>query len=423
MTDNRRAFLNALFLLTVQGVNFLSPLVLMGMLVSRNGIGIFGEYSFSYAISIYVQGLIDYGFMYTGVLQVSNSAHSGRKIARIFFSILFAKLFIASIVLIAAFVVFFFIESRDFYIVIGILIGVANALMPNWYFQGRQKTLLISCVNVASKLIFLTSVFLFVDFNASSSEILRIQFLSIIPACILANYLVFSELEKIGSKFNYSYSRLQIINGWNMFSTSISSLLVANGATFWIGIVAGSYAVGVYSAVEKIYKGISGLALPLMQAIFPLNCRNFKAYEFYKAIKLVVIQSVFVYAFIFLVVAAIYILSDRIFLILKFNREMIDIYWIYSIPLTLWVLLSVCNNFLGLQILSASGNQKFYAYGVNLFSLIYFATLFLLVRNESAVNIVPWINFFAELILSLVLVYGVFYKVWKSEKNNLSAVQ
>ena len=134
-----------------------------------------------------------------------------------------------------------------------------------------------------------------------------------------------------------------------------------------LGAVATVSAVGIYSAIYKIPYIMVLFFSPISQALYPhISVRFSNSFE--NGCKTVITAAKLVIPAFALAGFAIILLRKQLILI-AFGKEYLE-YSSIIIPLVLWMLFSVINNFMGIQFLVASGNQKLYSHAFTIGSLI-----------------------------------------------------
>ncbi|EFB9681394.1 TPA: oligosaccharide flippase family protein, partial [Escherichia coli] len=71
--EYKNVIYNAGYLLCTQGVAYLSPIIVLGHLITTLGIDGFGKYAFALVLMAYFQVVIDYGFAYSASRAISQS--------------------------------------------------------------------------------------------------------------------------------------------------------------------------------------------------------------------------------------------------------------------------------------------------------------------------------------------------------------
>ena len=162
MTDSRREIKDVFYLVALQGVNYVMPLVVLPYLMVVLGSDRFGLIGFSTGLAQLFMLIVDFGFNFTATKEVALYKDDPVRLRQVFWDTLYAKLglLVVSFVLYAAVLLAvprFAVYRHTAFIFF--LMVVANAFSFVWYFQGLGKIRFISIANVAAKLLILPLVF------------------------------------------------------------------------------------------------------------------------------------------------------------------------------------------------------------------------------------------------------------------------
>ena len=194
-----------------------------------------------------------------------------------------------------------------------------------------------------------------------------------------------------------------MIDAWPLFiSQAMSKVLSGFGVTV-LGIMATSSAVGIYSAVYKIPYTMALFFNPISQAIYPdISVAFSRSREIgYKRVKKIATLVVPLFAGAAFVIA----IFHHTIVLLLFGGEYANSSFIL-IPLAIWFVLSVINNFLGIQILVASGHQKEYS-NAFLVSAICSIFLYVVLGKMMGLNGIAFSTCIAEFLLTILLFFNV----------------
>ncbi|MNJ13132.1 putative O-antigen transporter [compost metagenome] len=369
MQDYRQSVVNAMFLIMVQGVNYLVPLFLMFHLIKHLGVSGFGEYAFWYSVLLYVQVVVEYGFSFSGTREVATANNDTARLSNIFFQVTVAKLLMALLVLLVAFSCLT-LGVIPLTAIFAVLAGIALGLTPNWYFQGLQKLRGMALSSVALRVVFIVAVYILIDSESAVEDVLFLQLLSLIPVMLVGNSLACRKL-----CWPHAMRARDIVQqlkaGWPLFSTTMLSMVISNGGILWLGATATPQVVGVYAAVERVVKAVLGMFTPISQALYPLNSKKFAA-SFESGLRSVLLSGSVMLALALLAVAFVALTRELWFDVFTIPAEARS----FVAPLLLWAFLSILNNVAGIQTLSASGAAVRYAMSFKVSALVFVAVLF-----------------------------------------------
>ncbi|HDR7253085.1 TPA: flippase [Bacillus pacificus] len=358
---NKRLFMNFLSLLSVQGVNYLLPLITLPYLLRTLGPEKFGVIAFAQALIQYFVLLTDYGFNLTATKSISINREDKRELSRIFSTVMSIKLIlmvISFIILICILCVFdkFGYYWEVYVLTFGMVLG--NVLFPIWFFQGLESMKVISILNAISKLFFTISLFIFVKTAGDFYLVPALTSVGYIAVGIISLVIIKKKYQLIIVKPKFGDMQKELREGWDIFISTIAVSLYTISNTFILGIFTNNLITGYYASAEKLINAINGLINPISQTIFPHLSRIVRdskdeALKFIR--KVLKLNSI-----IFLGISILVFLFSELIVDLVFGpdyRESILVLRILS-PLPLLVSIS---NILGVQVMINFGYKKVFS--------------------------------------------------------------
>lgn len=329
MSTKRRLLTNFLSLASVQGLNFILPLVTLPYLGHVLGASKFGLISFAQAFIQYFILFTDYGFNLVATREISIVRDNKQRLSAIFSSVMLIRsllLFISFIILLICILTVpkFQGDGVIYLITFGMVLG--NVLFPVWFFQGIEQMKTISILNVISKLIFTLGIFVFVK---DSSQYLLVPIINTLGSVIIGIIALYIILYKYKISFSKP-SKLDITHqfkeGWHIFVSNIVTSLYTTSNIFILGFFVSNTIVGYYSFAEKVIKAVSSVISPLVQTVYPYLS---KAFEESKEKALWILNRMFVIVTIGMGVLslAIFLFAEPLFLYFLGEE------YIHSIPL------------------------------------------------------------------------------------------
>ena len=406
IAEKKRFLGNFVSLATLQGLNYILPLLTLPYLVRVLGAEKFGVLAFATAIIGYLIVLTDYGFNFTATREVSLNRENHEKLNEIFSSVMIIKiiLFFISLLLLTLLIIFFDKFNTDpwlYYCTFGLVLG--QILFPVWFFQGMEQMRYITIINIISKVLFTLAIFVFVQ---DSSDYLLVPLLTSLGAILAGTY----SLYLIYKKFNirYKFQKINVLTsylrgGSHLFLTSALSNLLISSGTIILAFVSTNTVVGYYSALERLFRAIVGLFAPVTQALYPISCTKVNQKDtgkkYIKKLFIVIGSMAFV---IGLIVAV-------------FSKEIIDIVYglefqQYSYILAImmiWLFFGVINNVIGIQYLTAMRKDKFYTAAFIIAGLTTVVLNALLIPNFM-INGILFSMIFGEILLTIIMLGLIF---------------
>ena len=287
-------------------------------------------------------------------------------------------------------------------------------MYPMYFFQGIEHMKYITFLNILSKTLFLVLIFLVVKNESDYLYVaLMNSFAFIIPG-ILALYLAHKRFGinfKIPSKEEIIH---QIKYSSEFFLARVSAAGYTNTNTFVLGFILNPVFVGYYTAAEKIYNAISGLAAPFSQVLYPYvaKSRNIERYK-----------KIFKMAFLFfLTVCAFMFIFSKDAVNIFYGAEMLPAYKILKI-FCFASLIGVTSNLLGYPLLGGMGYTKDANLSVVFGSVwhIIWLGLFLIFKIANIYTISLLVISTEGVVLIYRIIKIIKYKLWnyKESKENL----
>ena len=403
---NNSVVYNSLWLMILQGVNTILPMITIPYITRILGAEGYGIFSAAQNWIFYLQVIVEYGFGLWGARKVALIKDDDtEKISIIFSEILNARI----ILCILSFILMCTISaitniSIDRFICQIILYAmiIGSMLQLIWLFQGKENMKPITIINIISRIISVLLIFIFVK---SKSDIYAYTFFYSITYVISA--LLTIRVAK--KKYHIRYIRVGIGSvftvlkeAWYVFLSSALIKVFSGIALSILTIVSSNY-FGVYSAIYKIPYILVMAFSPISQALYPSISKKYKS-SFNEGVKFVEKITLPIVAFFTIISIVIILLKDTIVKI-AFGSE----YVLYSsiiIFLLIQTIFAIYNNFLGVQTLVASGNQKNYSRAFSraaIFMGSIYLLVFILFDGEKALYAVGIASAISESILTIFL--------------------
>ncbi|EGJ8040776.1 flippase, partial [Escherichia coli] len=262
---------NIIYLLSVQGGNYIFPLVTLPYLVRILEPTGYGIYGYSFAVVQYFILFIDYGFNYSAPKIISISRENTDSISKVFWNVTFIKIIAASLGLLIIYLIseLNIIDYQIKFIILAYISVVGNLIYPVWFFQGLEKMLGIAISMFSARLLTLCLTFLLVKSEKDLGIAITIQSSITVIAGIISTYFLFSLKKIIWVPPSLSKMKELIYDGWHYFISSAAISLYTTSSTIILGALSGTTAVGYFIAADKIRLALQGVIGPITQAVFP----------------------------------------------------------------------------------------------------------------------------------------------------------
>lgn len=276
--NNKTLIENFSSLSILQFSNYIFLLITLPYLVRVLGPANYGLVNFATAFAMYFQIFTDYGFNLTATQEISVNRGNPQKINRIFSVVLVIKiiLFFISAVIFAALVFAIPKFSTDSLVYLfSFLIVLGTVLFPVWFFQGMERMKYITIISLSVKSLWAVSIFVLIK---SGNDVLLLILLNGISYILIGVISLIVIIIEFKIKFvipKISEIKKQLIDGWNVFSSTASISLYTISNVFVLGLFAGNTVVGYFSAADKIRIAVQGLFQNASQSVFPHLSRLF----------------------------------------------------------------------------------------------------------------------------------------------------
>lgn len=250
-------FKNLFYMYLLQVIRLLFPLVLMPVLTKSLSQVNFGIYLYTISCALWLSMIVDYGFNISATRRLS-VFDTPQDMKPIVVQTQSAKIVI--ILLSMSFLVFGFFylnvfDSNPLWLLLSWLLGVMMGLAPVYYFQAINDLKFASFIEVATGLVLLALVLVFVknddDFLLLALFMLLSRLLSwqIIERSVMKKlhirYMDFFDFSKVMETFKDGWAVFLLL-GAVSFYTSFNVILV--------GIICGPVVVGAYAAGDRIIR-------------------------------------------------------------------------------------------------------------------------------------------------------------------------
>lgn len=409
---------NSIWLTILQVVNTVIPVLTIPYITRVLGAEEYGTFSIALNWILYFQVLVEFGFGLNGARKVA-ILNDEKELNKLFNNIISSRiiLFVISFLVLN---IISFISRFDLKMYICMLILftmiIGTTFQLTWLFQGKQDMKFITIVNAISRIISVILIFVFVKSQKHIYLYCLLYSITLLLSSIIS--LVIAN-KKYNLKFKFAKLndiKNEINEGKYLFASAAMTKIFSGFGTTILGIFSTNYLVGVYSAIYKIPYILTMFFSPLSQALFPFCSAEFK--KSFNAGKNKVKKLCTPIFLMFSLLSIFIIIFRNIIINILFGKEYLEFSMII-IPLVMQFLFAIINNFLGVQILVASGNQKEYskAFAVGCLAIVLTNTMLGKKYDIYGVSIAAFVG---ELILtiSLLISYTTIYrKEVKNEKN------
>ena len=267
-----REIKDVFYLIALQGLNYIAPLLVLPYLIKVLGAEKFGYIGFSLSVVQYLMLIVDFGFNLSATKRVALAKNNQEELNRVFTSTLYAKvalLLVSFLVLILLSCISRFAEYRQTMFVMFFMV-IGNAFSFVWLFQGMGKIRLVSIVNTIAKLSILPLTFVFVKNSDDYLIAAWLQSLVIVVGSVISIGIIIKEKWVSIVSFVKENVLLELKESYPIFLSSAATSVYMATFVIVLGYFASPENVGKYSAVERLIRaGCCLLTVPITQAFYP----------------------------------------------------------------------------------------------------------------------------------------------------------
>ncbi len=263
---------NVFSLYMLQFANYILPFITMPYLVRVLGPEKFGFVAFGQSMMAYLVLLVNYGFDWSATRAIATERNNLQQVGHIACNVWAAKLLLCvlSFIILVGLTILvprFWEMSILLYILFGIVVG--NALFPQWLFQGLERMVTISTINLVMKIVITAFIFILVHEPEDFLKYAGLLGGQWFGAGILG-FLWSIWRFRIRIELPRWRDIIQVLReGWAIFLSTAAISFYTTGNAFILGLLTNNMIVGYYSAAERIVKALHSLVSPLSQGFYP----------------------------------------------------------------------------------------------------------------------------------------------------------
>lgn len=263
---------NAISLYAVQGLNYLLPLLLLPYLLRVLSPEGYGSIMLAQSLAGYAIILTEFGFNLTAARDISVARDDPRRVARIYWTTLFAKtlLMIVSLFLLGIIILLTpaFRSQWPVFVASGLLVA-GNVAFPQWYLQGLERLREVAIVQAVSKCLVAASVVVLVHGPHDTWIAALIMAAPQLAGAAAALCLRMPLTPRLFYRPTAADVLAALRHSGHMFASIVSTTLYLHTNTVVLGLLSGEREVALYSIGIKLIGALQSVASPVIQAVFP----------------------------------------------------------------------------------------------------------------------------------------------------------
>ncbi len=264
---------NVLSLMLLNGIYFLSPLILIPYLMRTIGAEFYGIYIFSWTIIYYFIFIVNYGFDLSSTRDIAINRYDLDKVSTIYSTTLYSRislLCLSILILFLSTVIIDKLNANAQLLLLGIGVIAGQALFPTWLFQGMEEMKFITIVNSIIRILPIIFIFIFVKSESDIEYIIGFQSLGYIVGGLFSHFFAVRHFKLKLSKPNFQSIKENLLSAWSLFLSTVGVSLYREVNTVILGFVTNNFIlVGYYSLADKFIRIVQLIANSISQALFP----------------------------------------------------------------------------------------------------------------------------------------------------------
>ena len=315
----------------IQASNAMIQIILIPVITRIIGLGELGHISVANAYAMIMALIINYGSNQSGVKDIAVHQNDTKKMAEIFYTIYFARLFFFTLSFIAILLLHFYWHiPYGAYFLLANTVILAETLNPFFFFVGIQNLLVYNIVNFLGRLLSAIAVIFFIK---SANDSPWVNFYLGFGTSFAYGILFIYAIKKY--KINYNPIRISEVKkflfiNFHLTGNNLSVQLQQSLFLFSISYTNDSLILGAYSLCDKIVWSFRLLIISFSNAIYPKAAISFneknERWQYYKKKINMVLFVIFTLAGICLL-----FLAPWITLILTGNKNELATFYIKCI--------------------------------------------------------------------------------------------
>jgi len=263
---------NIVSLYTIQFANYILPLVTIPYLVRVLGPEKFGAVAFGQSLMAYFALFTNYGFDWSATRRIAVHQNDSEAVSRTAAAVWVAKALLCGVGFLALlFLISLIPRIKEVSLLLLILYGIVlgNMLFPTWLFQGLERMVAISVINLAMRTLSTAGIFALIHRPEDFLLLAGLISFQWMGAGLIGVWTALTKLRVRLSLPSRRDVRQALAEGWMLFLSTGAISLYTSGNAFILGMITNHTVVGYYSAAEKLVKASLGLLAPLSQAVYP----------------------------------------------------------------------------------------------------------------------------------------------------------
>jgi O-antigen/teichoic acid export membrane protein len=259
----------------VQAITSLLQLIVIPYVIAKIGVDGFGIVAVAQVVMFYLSAVTEYGFSQTATREISIHRNDRLLISRIFFKVVFSKLFLCAISFLLLLVLFAFVpvfRAHGLLYLAGFMFVIGQSVLINWFFTGMEKMQLMAVITLIARVLFVLFVFLFI--KSKGDDVLYLFFLGAgnFIMGLLSIFLVIRRYDLFFIMPAVKDISEELRKGWQITATNLSNNFCQYSNIFILRFFTNDLVTGYYSIAERIFLTLRQMLAVYSQSVYPQVC-------------------------------------------------------------------------------------------------------------------------------------------------------
>lgn len=259
---------------------------------------VYGVVSFAQAFAVYIQLVLDFGFILSSTEDIAKNREDKYKQSQILSAVVWCKLILGIVCFAVVSVLCLSVErikTNALLFMLFFFYTLINSMLPDFLYRGNEKMSAITYRTVAVKLFFTICIFVFLKDKSQSYLIPTFYALGAIGSCIWTYIDVYKNLGVKFVKVKASFVFATMKRSSSFFLSRIATTVYGAANTLILGFwfPAGSALLGYYTSAEKLMTTARSAFSPIADSLYPYMVKN-RNFKLVKKIMLILMPVIFI---------------------------------------------------------------------------------------------------------------------------------
>lgn len=287
--DAHRVGKNFFYLTLLQFGGYLFPLITYPYLARVIGVLGFGKIAFAAAIIGYIQTVTDWGFNFTATREIAKCRDNLSAVENVFSTVTWARIilmFISFCILIIGILTVPYLRENASIILISFLLIPGHVLFPEWLFQGMEDMKYITYLNLVSKILFTSLIFIFIKTPEDYIYQPLLLATGTTVAGIISLYFTWKKWNVKLRLVPWNQIKNAIKGSTDIFINSLMPNFYNAFSVILLGFFGGPYSNGYFDGGNRFNNIVSQFQQVVSRAFFPFLARKIEKHKIFVIISL-----------------------------------------------------------------------------------------------------------------------------------------